>query len=226
MYPISHLVCEAMKERQKDKRDVVSGMGYRNDSRGLRRLNVFLNEVNVPDAAFLLGIRQVLEIPAEKWQSAWEETLAALILEQDARFEAEDSARQKDFQPHLWLQFEHDSSMGFVGHLGVANHRVLNLPDAVSTVGWDALIVAVQAVLRDCQASRDSSHDAAEGRVAGAILRPHYRSHRFQVDAAGGFLHVLAPSSETRQPDHFFASGSKTQPLKTLRSWIQQSMNS
>lgn len=221
MVPITRLVMHLMNKRPQSKNDVVRALGYRNTTHGLRQLDAFLAEVNVPNGSFLKELKHHLHIRDDIWKSAWDESIAALVLEQDTRLALTDQLRYRDFQPHLRMQYRRDRLLGWMGHLVAEKHRTIPLPPSAVRCQWTTQMRLIRnAMLRKKRKLGPDFHRIA-GPVIGAVYRPHYRSTRFLLNKDGDFLGLLDPALETRRPEYTFSSGSRTRDLDTLREWIR-----
>jgi hypothetical protein len=95
-WPIENLVTQRCRELGLSRTELVVRCGYKNTSKGLRRLDQ-VNTGDLEKAVFLLrGLPKALQLSPEIVQGAVDETIRQIAAEADARYRA-------SFEPHGYL---------------------------------------------------------------------------------------------------------------------------
>ena len=123
MNPITILVCTRMKELNLARKDMPSRLGYTNISKGMRKLEQFL-EAAEPHQLIEEQLPSALELPEEIVREAIEKTRRLIK-------EAEEAARRAAFRPHLYVVTERDipSQICICGMVGGHRYKIVKLPE-------------------------------------------------------------------------------------------------
>ena len=167
MYAIGKLIYQTIDRDKQKKQEVVEKLGYKNISKGLRRLDDLIKSGSchkeIHDRLpFALGVDAVLV------KDAFEETKKQLQAERE-------ECERKHFYPHIWIVHEQTrpNSITIVGLTGIHNWKEIKLPKNINQKEWS---VQEEIVRKNIKESKPKLiyHGSMFGKVTEYIYRQTY----------------------------------------------------
>lgn len=175
MYSIGILIKSTIQNKGIKKVDVVKGLGYRNITKGLRRLNDCIQGEGKCSKKFLREVAGVLGIKEQVLDEAIEKT------EDECRLEREEAARRreiyarKNFKPYIYIKTSETrpKSIGIVAFAGAAVYKCVGLPEEISSWPIERQIREVSKTVKRNYRERNG-HSGQFGKITGYI---YYRTY-------------------------------------------------
>lgn len=176
MYPISKMLLQTISGSTENKLSIVKKLGFKNLSKGLRRLDHLIHTGQCPESLrdklpFALGLNP------EVIERAFNDTLIRQNKEEeDARIRREEHDRTS-FQPHIWIRHELENppvgSICIVGFIGIEHWEVIQLPEDIMRNPWSQQFRLVREKIKKHQQREDVGRSIF-GSVLGYLYRKTY----------------------------------------------------
>lgn len=209
MYPISKIILQAISGSKENKLRIVNKLGYKNISKGLRRLDRLIYLGWCPES-MRDRISYVLGLNPEVIEQAFKDTVTQKEEEEEESRVRREEYYRSSFQPHIWILHEFEKpplgSICIVGFIGVERWKVLKLPKDIGCKPWSQQFRLVRENIREHQQSEDVGRGIF-GKVLGYLYRNTYdKGFLFAND--GALLQIFSP--RLFNPDLNISVGNKT----------------
>jgi hypothetical protein len=194
MYPISNIILRAINGSKENKLRMVMNLGFKNLSKGVRRLEHLIHTGWCPE--FIKDmLPSALGLEPKTIQRAFEDTHT------QHREEEEDYRRRKDehartsFRPHIWIKHERENpqlgSVCIVGFAGIQHWKVIPLPDDIGCKPWIEQFRVVREEI-GIHRLREGVDRSMFGGVLGYMYRKTY-DNSFLFSNDGALVEVYSP---------------------------------
>ena len=174
MYAITRLVQQELAKRNWRKSTLVAAMGYKNISRGMKRLENCLNAGDCSNADLLSRLRQALEITEAQFDDAVAATRRERLEESRASAAREEENRRARFHPYIYVRTsEHRPASITAAAVIGPRLKYLQLNDTVLSLPRPDLIARVADIVKD-HYQRNLGKCLLFGRITGYALRIAY----------------------------------------------------
>ena len=147
MNPLARQIQKSLESKYETKLTIVKRLGYKNQNKGLRRLEQFINTGECSEL-FKEKLAQVLELDSRIIQNASNNLKFRQSMD-------EESKRLRNFQPHLWIIHELEKPplgcICIVGLLGLEYFKKILLPGDISIRSWSAQFKFVRDKIKEHQ---------------------------------------------------------------------------
>jgi hypothetical protein len=208
MYPISKLILQAIDGSKENKLRIVKKFGYKNLSKGIRRIDRLINTGQCPESMmdkfpFALGVDPAVI------NRAFEDTTAQLREEEDYRsLRVEYEIR--NFHPHILIKHELDKppvgSICIVGFVGIEHWKVIQLPENIVSKPWSEQFKVVRGKIRHHQLGKDVDRSMF-GRLLGYLYQRTYENS-FLFSTDGSLVEIY--SAKLNKLDIFISIGNQS----------------
>jgi len=173
MNPIHALIYSIMKEKGVTRFSLVKQLGYRNITKGLRRVDSLM-PYGIGQKELLMRIAEVLGIDQEQIDKALDETKKLLRKERDA-------SERKSFKPYIYIQYssQRPRSITIVALVGVDQFKFIPVPWEITALPLQQQIEAVSN-----QVKQHYREKGGRGTMFGEITGYIYR---YRFDAGMSF---------------------------------------
>lgn len=132
MYAIARLIQQELAKRNWRKSELVAAMGYKNLSRGLKRLENCIRNGDCSNAEMLSRLRCALDLPAQQFESVVTETRRQCADENRIKASREEAERRAQFRPYVYVRTS-ENRPSFITAAAAIGPRLkyLQLEDAV-----------------------------------------------------------------------------------------------
>lgn len=194
MYPISKIILQAIDGCKENKLRIVKNLGFKNLSKGVRRLEHLINTGQCPDSLKDM-LPFALELDPVAIHQAFEDTLTQQIKEEENSRSREVEYERRSFRPHIWIKHELEypplGSICIVGFVGIEHWKVIQLPEDIGCKPWSEQFSAVRGKIREHQL-REHVDGSMFGRVLGYLYRKAFDSgFLFSID--GALVEIYSP---------------------------------
>ncbi len=149
MNPLAQLILDTLATRGWRKADLVTAMGFRDLSRGLRRLEACLRGDEVSDDV-LRRVQHALGIPASAWVMARQELARQREEDECRRQQADLAVRQARFRPYIYVLTSERRPVNLTAAAAIGPRlRFLYLDDAILRLPRPARIARVAEQARE-----------------------------------------------------------------------------
>ena len=150
MNALQTLISETMAAKGLRKSQIVSLLGFKNITKGIRRLDAFVED-GVDSPGMLDRLPSALGVPAETVHAAYEQTLDQMRAEAEAQRSAHLERLRAEFRPHLRVKTERTvpSPIFVVAMTGGPDRWLrINLPEEIIAFSKDSQIEQAAEIIR------------------------------------------------------------------------------
>jgi len=208
MYPISKLILRYTSRSKEDKLTIVKKLGYKNLSKGFRRLDHLIQTGQCPDS-LRKKLPTALGLDPSVIQKAYEQTLNQLREQEEKARKSREEYERRTFRPHIWVKHELEypplGSICIVAFIGIDNWKVITLPEDIAGLRWSEQFKTLREKIREHQ-SQENVDRSMFRKVIGYIYRKTY-DKSFLLSTDGNLLEIYSP--KVRKPEIYLEVGNK-----------------
>jgi hypothetical protein len=156
---LQEVVLQKIQEKELSRPQLIQAIGYKNISKGLRKLDIYLSSLQAPDDAFVKNLLRVLEIDGLTFYRSIKATLASM-----------DRAAEKEFKPYLVLEINFQPRPWFAAQ-AIYHQRTVQVPFDLQQLPFEEEVASVKALYEE--RVKNLSY---ESRVIGF---EYYRRHNY-----------------------------------------------
>jgi hypothetical protein len=183
MNPLQTLISQTMAAKGLRKSQIVSLLGFKNITKGIRRLDAFVAD-GVDSPGMLDRLPSALGLPAETVHAAYEQTLDQMRAEAEAQRSAHLERLRAEFRPHVRVKTERTvpSPIFVVAMTGGPDRWLrISLPEEVTALPEHDQIEQVAEIIRQHHAER-KGWAGPFGSITGYYYRSEFeRAVEFSV---------------------------------------------
>lgn len=183
MYAIAELIQQELTNRNWRKSQLVAAMGYKNLTRGLKRLEHCLHTGDCANAVLLSRLRHALELPTEQFNAAIAATQQQRAREEQARAAHEEAEQRARFRPYIYVRTSasRPSSITAAALIG-PRLKHLRLDEEATALPRPFLLSLVTSLVREHYRSNQGNCPLF-GNITGYALRISYDATvEFSID--------------------------------------------
>lgn len=150
MYAIAQLIHHELATRGWRMSTLVTAMGYKNVSRGLKRLNGCIQDGDCSNIEMISRLRNALDLPTDHLNDVIAETRRQRAEEDRVRAVREEAERRAKFRPYVYVCTS-ERRPTFISAAAVIGPRLkyIQLDDAVVTLPRPLLLSKVSVIVRE-----------------------------------------------------------------------------
>ncbi len=134
---LQEVVLQKIQEKDLSRPQLIQAIGYKNISKGLRKLDIYLSSLKAPDDAFVKNLLRVLEIDGLTFYRSIQATLASM-----------DRAAEKEFKPYLVLEINFQPRPWFAAQ-AMYHQRTVKVPFDLQQLSFEEEAASVKALYEE-----------------------------------------------------------------------------
>lgn len=183
MYEISRLINHVIGGERNRKRDLVRGLGFKDDLiEGYNRLEDLVRTGRCREK-MRRRLPKTLNLLPKRVKEALEETQREIERRREISLRRREEYGRRTFRPYLWIDhiFSTPKDKALVDHVGLEQWKMIDLPVDIDEAGLDDLIERIQRIIVDHQ-HETGGYDDMFGRITDYIFcRSYDESYLFTV---------------------------------------------
>jgi len=184
MYEISRLINHVIGGEKNRKRDLVRGLGFKDDLiEGYNRLEDLVRTGRCREK-MRKRLPKTLNLLPRRVKEALEETEREIERRRGISLRRREEYGRRTFRPYLWINhvFSKPKDKALVDHLGLEHWKIIDLPEDINETGLDDQVERIRRIIVDHQ-HETGGYDEMFGRITDYVYcRSWDESHLFSVN--------------------------------------------
>jgi hypothetical protein len=183
MYEISRLINHVIGGERNRKRDMVRGLGFKDDLiEGYNRLENLVRTGRCNEK-IRKRLPKTLNLMPQLVTEALEETAREVEKQKEISLKRREEYARRTFRPYLWINhiFSKPKDKALVDHIGLEHWKMIDLPKDINEAGLDDQVERIHRIIIDHQ-RESGGYDDMFGRITDYIFcRGYDESYLFTV---------------------------------------------